>query len=128
MKLIIGGACQGKLAYACRLTGWEPEAFADGHSCEFEELDTCRGMYGFHEYLRRMLSEGRDLSGLAERIFKKNPDVVLISNEVGYGVVPVDAFERQYREVCGRVCCALTAKASEVHRVICGVGMVIKHE
>ena len=34
----------------------------------------------------------------------KNPDLVLISNELGYGVVPMDVFDRNYRETTGRVC------------------------
>ena len=32
---------------------------------------------------------------------QKNPDIVLVSNELGYGVVPIDAFDRNYRETTG---------------------------
>ena len=37
--------------------------------------------------------------------------------EVGYGLVPVDAFERQYREAVGRICTNLAACADRVDRV-----------
>lgn len=29
---------------------------------------------------------------------QKEPDCILISDEIGNGIVPIDAFERQYRE------------------------------
>ena len=40
------------------------------------------------------LENGKDVSDLAEKIICKNPDIVLVSQEVGYGVVPVDAFDK----------------------------------
>ena len=52
--------------------------------------------------------------------------IILVSDEVGYGVVPVDAFDRAYRERVGRICTELAAFSQKVTRVICGAGMVIK--
>ena len=57
---------------------------------------------------------GKDVSDLAEKIICKNPDIVLVSQEVGYGVVPVDAFDRKYREAVGRVCTKLAAYSHKV--------------
>ena len=125
MLLIIGGAYQGKLEYARSYTGLAPEEFVDGSTCSLEEILTCRGMNHFHEYVRRLLKEGKDVSSLAETILQKNPDIVLVSNEVGYGIVPIDKEERQFRETCGRICCSL-AKEAQVHRVMCGIGKVLK--
>ena len=56
----------------------------------------------------------------------RNPQVVLVVNELGCGVVPMDAFDRKYRERAGRLCCALAREAEEVHRVLCGIGTRIK--
>ena len=64
----------------------------------------------------------------ADMLLEKNPNMILISDEVGYGVVPVDAFDRDYRESVGRVCTQLAAKCSKVTRVVCGIGTVIKGE
>ena len=50
----------------------------------------------------------------------------LVSQEVGYGVVPMDAFDRKYREAVGRVCTDLASKSKKVIRVVCGIGTVIK--
>ena len=126
MKLIIGGAFQGKLAYASAAAEIAPEEFADGAVCGFEVLDTCRGMNHFHEYVRRCLQEGRELTGLADSLVKQNPDIIILANELGSGVVPVDAFDRSWRETTGRLCCELAKRADEVHRVVCGIGTVIK--
>ena len=63
---------------------------------------------------------------LAEQIMEKNPGLVIVTTELGYGLVPVDPFERAYREAVGRICTELAACANRVDRVICGVGIRIK--
>ena len=55
-----------------------------------------------------------------QRIQSENPEVVIVTNELGYGVVPVDAFDRNFREATGRVCTQLAEAADEVCRVVCG--------
>ena len=57
---------------------------------------------------------------------EKYPDCVIISDEIGNGIVPLDAFEREYRERTGRILVELAARAEEVERVICGIGQKIK--
>ena len=37
-------------------------------------------------------------------MFKACRISVVISNEIGYGIVPMDKFERRYRELTGRIC------------------------
>ena len=39
-----------------------------------------------------------------------------VSEEVGYGIVPADAFERQYREAVGRVCTELAGKSQQGYK------------
>ena len=126
MELIIGGAFQGKLEYAKSL---HPEIqWIEGETCSCQELEHAAGVNHFERYIRKMLRDNGDVSNLAADLIKKNPGVVLISEEVGYGVVPVDAFERKYREAVGRVCTELASFSKKVHRVVCGVGMVIKND
>lgn len=124
MEMIIGGAYQGKEAYArrsCPGLSW-----VEGGQASEEELLAAQGVLGFEKYIEKELSAGRDVAQLADRLWEKNPGVVLVSCEVGYGVVPVDAFQRAYREAVGRVCTALAARSSRVTRVVCGIGTVIK--
>lgn len=121
--MIIGGAHQNKNRYAGKLY---PEVrFLDGASCTMDEIFSCRGIAGFHLYIRRWMEEKRE-DNLAWRLIRENPDIILISDEIGYGLVPVDEFERKYREYTGRVCTELAEYAERVDRVVCGIGQRIK--
>ena len=110
MEMIIGGAYQGKAAYA---------------KAQFPDVDW---KFGGEITEEELLKAGEDLTGLAEKLAQQDPDVILVSEEVGYGIVPADAFERQYREAVGRVCTALAAKSRRVTRVVCGIGTVLKDD
>ncbi|MDO4260797.1 MAG: bifunctional adenosylcobinamide kinase/adenosylcobinamide-phosphate guanylyltransferase [Eubacteriales bacterium] len=125
MILVTGGCFQGKTDYARRTFGILKEQEADGAVCPMEVIYEAKLLFHFHEYVRRMMEAGTELS--AEELKRRNPGLVLVTNELGYGVVPVDRFDRAYREKTGRVCCELAACADEVHRVVCGIGTVIKH-
>lgn len=128
MKLVIGGAFQGKKAYAAKAYGIREQDMADGSTAAYEDIFQCRCLYDFHKWLRRGLKEQWDLEEISEQIMRRNPELILISDELGYGVVPVDAFDRMYRETTGRICTALAKNSRQVVRVVCGMGMVIKDE
>lgn len=124
MEMIIGGAFQGKSALAKQKY---PEViWADGAEADWEKLSHAEGILGFHEYIRKEMKAGKDISSLAEDLIRVNPEVILVSDEVGYGVVPIDAFDRAYREAVGRICTKLAAYSHRVTRVACGIGTVIK--
>lgn len=129
MLLITGGAFQGKFQYALALKNAEESTLkvADPESCSYEELETCHILRGFHLLIRRLLTEEREIYPLLETLLAKNPDILIITDELGCGIVPVDPFDRLYRETTGRACCYLAERAREVHRVTCGIGTVIKH-
>ena len=57
---------------------------------------------------------------------EKHPDTVIICDEVGNGIVPLDSFEREYRERLGWLLCEIAAKAERVERIVCGIGQRIK--
>ena len=124
--MIIGGAYQGKAAYA--KAQFPDVDWKFGGEITEEELLKAEGVPGFQEYIRKALKAGEDLTGLVEKLAQQDTDVILVSEEVGYGIVPADAFERQYREAVGRVCTALAAKSRRVTRVVCGIGTVLKDD
>ena len=116
MILLIGGAGQGKLAYALEKTGLgEADVARDPVSARTRPI-----FAGLADWVRAHPGEG--LGDLLE----VNPDVVILCDEVGCGVVPVDPSERAWREETGRVCCRLAAAAGQVWRVNCGLGQRIK--
>lgn len=124
MMLVTGGCFQGKTQYACETFGISEEEAADGAVCPMEELYRTKLLYHFHEYIRRMMKAGQEFS--VERLKEENPKVILVTNELGCGVVPVDQFDRAYREKTWRICCQIAREAVQVHRVVCGIGTVIK--
>lgn len=127
MKMIIGGVFQGKLAYGKEQ--FPALTWIDGRQCEKAAIFSCGGIDHFADYIRRCMEEGmeqEELLKLAERICQDNEKIVLIAEEIGCGIVPMDPFLRNYRESYGRVCTYLASKACEVHRVVCGIGTVIK--
>ena len=119
-----GGCFQGKKKYVCEKFGFKVEDLTDGGACPMEALYSAKALYHFHEYIRRLMEAGREFS--LPQLIEKNPDILLITNEQGYGVVPTDRFDREYREKTGRICCQIAKEAKEVHRIVCGVGTVIK--
>lgn len=124
MEMIIGGAFQGKSALAKQK--YPEVTWINGAEADWESISHAEGVLGFHEYIRREMKEGKDISSLAEDLIRVNPDMILVSDEVGYGVVPIDAFDRAYREAVGRICTKLAAYSHRVTRVACGIGTVIK--
>ena len=125
MEMIIGGAFQGKSSLA--ESKYPDIRWVKGAEADWEAISKAKGILGFHEYIRKELKEGREVTSLAKDLIQANPDVVIVSDEVGYGVVPIDAFDRKYREAVGRVCTDLASKSKKVVRVVCGIGTVIKN-
>lgn len=70
--------------------------------------------------------DGELAEKLVSALMKGNPERILVTDEIGCGIVPLDAFERQYREETGRICCQAARKAAQVWRVCCGMGQRIK--
>ncbi|RGZ00592.1 bifunctional adenosylcobinamide kinase/adenosylcobinamide-phosphate guanylyltransferase [Clostridium sp. AM58-1XD] len=128
MKFVTGGAWQGKKRWV--LSAMEGiQSFADGRDSSYEEAESRQAVLAFHEYILRMVQEGREedeIIGFTAGIIEKNPDVVIIMDEIGYGIVPQDAQERRYREAAGRTGQFLAARAEEVYRVVAGIGQRIK--
>lgn len=128
MRMIIGGSFQGKTDYARRTypgTDW-----VDGRVCPFDAVRTCGGICHLEAYIRRAMQEeeGRQYLELLKGLTEINPGIVVVSDEIGYGLVPADPFERRYRETVGRICTRLAADAKQVDRVVCGIGTTIKGE
>lgn len=113
MILIVGGAHQGKLARALQLTG------CTGREVGSEVIDH------FEEMVRHTLLQGGSMAELTASMLSKR---AVVCEEVGCGVVPIDAFERRWREEVGRACQALAAHAERVERICCGIPMVLKGE
>lgn len=117
MIFITGGAYQGKYSYA-----------QENYSEEYEIINA------YQDIVREQMLEGKNPINEAEDILKRYSDsaddafsrLIIICDEVGGGIVPMDAFERDYRENVGRTACFLAGKADKVLRIVCGIPVELK--
>ena len=136
MIFIIGGENQGKLEYLFNISRFKKEDVVDclnvdGLKEEEILMSNKPVIYNFNNLIKELLVVYDDEEKVKEKIkkmIKENRKAVIISNEIGYGIVPIDKFERRYRELTGRICCEIAKESKEVHRVICGIGTIIKGE
>ena len=126
MYLVIGGAYQGKLAWARQNFELTDAAIADGAAItlpagEMPELAGYRALSGLHLLLARCcaVDEAKRRAWLEDLAAK--PGFVVICDELGAGLVPLSREERELRELVGRSCTLLAAAAEGVWRVFCGL-------
>ena len=128
MRLIIGGASQGKLDWYLSQQEYSQEEVSDGAEISLEELPQGKILNHFHRWVFRLLEQGIDPKEKLEAYLAKQPDAVILSDEIGCGVVPIAASEREWRETAGRLCCDLAKRAKRVDRIFCGLAMPLKKE
>ena len=123
MIMITGGVHQGKTAYAMRKFGLAENDIANGADCPFDELITARCITNYHELVKRL--DDRCLP-FTEELCRSNPDAVIIMDEIGCGIVPMEKSERVWRENAGRYGCIIAANSVKVIRIVCGIPDIIK--
>lgn len=124
MKLIIGGAYQGKRDFA--KTAFHL-ADANIFTCSGEEIDfSAPCIDKIEEFSLACVKAGKDP---VEEFQKNEPlwkDAVLICQDIFCGVVPIDDTMRQWRQETGRLCQYLTKHADSVSRIFCGLEQKLK--
>lgn len=126
MRLVIGGYAQGKVSYVMERYGIQETVVLDG-TIEMTTMSQKNVvMNHFHKWVKCCLEKGKNPDPMLEEFLENNPNCIIISDEVGNGIVPMEPFEREYRERLGRCLIELAKKAESVERVICGIGQKIK--
>lgn len=81
-------------------------------------------------WLTNLILTGADLAGAEQGLFAAlatcPAPVVIVSNEVGMGIVPDNALARQFRSAQGRLNQRLAAQADLVVMVIAGLPLLLK--
>lgn len=139
MKLYIGGFAQGKLDYVMEqiknkdcseillLDGESAEVFPEKFQGKFQASEEHIVILNhFHLWVRRLLNEKKDPVKETDELLEKFPGIIIISDEIGNGIVPADAFERRYRDCTGELLTGLAKKSERVERILCGLGQILK--
>ena len=110
MIFVTGPLFAGKREYIRTALGWTEEDLAQRAVWDVQDLAA---------------GHAEDLEVLAQTLAHHE---VELATEVGGGVVPVSAHQRQSREAAGRLACLLAQRAEVVVRVCCGLPQVLKGE
>lgn len=144
MEVYFGGAFQGKLEYVLEKKGCLK--VADGAGCSLKDIKEAQVLNHLHLYIKRLTyKEGAaynttvddtittdttaktmPAAEIINDIYEVNPDIILICDEVGGGIVPLKKEDRIYRETVGRALCCAVKKSDRVERVMCGIGQCLK--
>lgn len=127
MKLVIGGYAQGKLSYVLNTYQLKKSMVCEA---TIPENKVAQGktviVNHFHKWVKISIQRGECPEDKILMFLKNYPDCIIICDEIGNGIVPIDTFEREYRERVGRLLVELAGRAECVERVICGIGQRIK--
>ena len=81
-------------------------------------------------WLTNHMLEGNDLSVAQTQLLSSLrtcvAPIVIVSNEVGQGIVPDNALSRQFREAQGRLNIALAAQSDLAVQVVAGLPNLLK--
>lgn len=69
-----------------------------------------------------------EIKALIEAVKNTNLNFIMVTNEVGLGIVPENRLARIYRDIAGRVNQILGQYSNEIYLVVCGAPLKIKGE
>ena len=150
MEVYFGGAFQGKLEYVLEKKGCLK--IADGAGCSLKDIKEAQVLNHLHLYIKSLTykedaaynttvddtittddtitddttAKTMPAAEIINDIYEANPDIILICDEVGGGIVPLKKEDRIYREAVGRALCCAVKKSDRVERVMCGIGQCLK--
>lgn len=132
MRLIFGGAYQGKLDYAREKYGLKD---GDIFFCSaVEENDPAgpsidfsgKAVDGLEEFVLSCVRRGKEAKDYLQAHRGEWQDMIFICTDISSGVVPFEKELRAWREMVGRTLIYLGKEAEEVTRIFCGLPQKIK--
>ena len=153
MELYIGGFAQGKLEYVqnkkaeeailiamvidCAQSDYQKTLQSIDNKIKNENADVNNIanvndiviINHLHMWVKDLLREGMEESAVQSTILSwvaTHPNTILICDELGNGIVPLEKMERIWREQTGRLMIELAKQAERVERILCGLGQRLK--
>ena len=113
MILVVGPAASGKLEYV-RSLGYGDAQIADGRMGPEPVIANLQAI---------VAADPQGAPALLDELAAKE---LVTCDEVGSGIIPLDAREREVREATGRLCIELAQRAEQVVRLVAGIPTRIK--
>jgi adenosylcobinamide kinase/adenosylcobinamide-phosphate guanylyltransferase len=144
--LVLGGARSGKTGFAETLAmraGESPLYLATAQALDTEMLERAnalRSAAGQHDvilvdcltlWITNLLGANQNVAAAVDELADALGEIeaariILVSNEVGLGIVPDNPLARTFRDLAGSTHQRLAEICSEVHFVIAGLPMTLK--
>lgn len=126
MKLLFGGAYNGKLRYVIDTLGIGKEEI---FFCKEDNIDFSKKVIsGIDKLIYFNALKGEE----SLSFFKEKKDLlkgkIIICDEISSGIVPLKKEERLWREETGRVLQFLSKESEEVYRIFFGIPTKLKGE
>lgn len=125
MIMITGGAYAGKTDFVKAHCDCE---IKDGSSCDIDSIFTAECINNYHLLVKRLIENGQDAVAFTEKLCEENPKLIVIINEIGCGIIPLEKRDRMWREDVGRAGCIIAKNSDTVVRICCGTPIAIKGE
>ena len=153
MELYIGGFAQGKLEYVqnkkaeeaisiamvidCAQSDYQKTLQSIDNKIKNENADVNNIanvndiviINHLHLWVKDLLREGMEEAAVQSTILSwvaTHPNTILICDELGNGIVPLEKMERIWREQTGRLMIELAGQAERVEHILCGLGQRLK--
>ena len=153
MELYIGGFAQGKLEYVqnkkaeeaisiamvidCAQSDYQKTLQSIDNKIKNENADVNNIanvndiviINHLHLWVKDLLLEGMEEAAVQSTILSwvaTHPNTILICDELGNGIVPLEKMERIWREQTGRLMIELAKQAERVEHILCGLGQRLK--
>lgn len=129
MILIVGGAFQGKAAYV-KENYPDKKAIFDLHMKIRSDVIEKMDMWQQQKEQKSIAELQKEIEEAwifeLSQMVAEDGDICFTCDEVGMGIVPMEIWERVYREVVGHVCIWLANKADLVIRMTCGCPQILR--
>lgn len=125
MHLILGGRYMGKRAHAEAIYG-PFRSLCDLSRDDPESITEAAAVVNLQDGVRTLLLRGEDVRAFFLARMERLRRCVLIGDEVGSGVVPMEPFERRWRDETGLLYQLLAREAAIVDRVWAGLAVRLK--
>lgn len=124
MHVYIGGAYNGKTKYVRRWIGDQPACFCTMETAANAKSGERLVISNVHDWLKNTELTEQQANEALQAV--SHQDTIFILTEIGRGVVPLEAEQRELRDRCGRVYQQLCKEASDVTRIWYGIPQSIK--
>lgn len=128
MIMITGGAFHGKKDFVKNRFSIDENDILNGAECGFNSIFSAKCVCDYQLFVGRLINEKIDPLEFTEKLCAENRNIIIIINEIGCGIIPLEKRERIWREQVSKAGCVIARNSSAVIRICCGIPTVIKGE